>query len=153
MYLRGVIVISHFPENLWRKEHNPEQLFVMYRRIILPVRKKKYNIISLNHFFNFRIYCTLLLLYHTQDTNYEQPRSHYKSPPRRLEATTTIVKPSYASETILKPSNASGTIVKDVWWDQDDPNVKNIQQGAIGDDPGDWRMIRAELQGLERFND
>ena len=59
----------------------------------------------------------------------------------------------YASEIIVKLSDASGTILIDAWWDQDNPNDKNIRNVAIQDDLDNWRMRGVESQGLDQFND
>ena len=64
----------------------------MYRIIILPIRNKKYNRIICNHFFTFRLYHNILLVYQTQDANYDQFRICHRSPPRSLEAIGIIVK-------------------------------------------------------------
>ena len=59
----------------------------------------------------------------------------------------------YASEIIVKLLDASGTILIDAWWDQDNPNDKNIRNVAIKDDLDNWRMRGVESQGLDQFND
>ena len=56
----------------------------------------------------------------------------------------------------MTPSDTSGIIVIDVCWYQDAPdnnNRKTMEYGAIWDDPDNLRMIRAELQIFEQFND
>ena len=61
--------------------------------------------------------------------------------------------PSNTYGTIVKVSDASGTIVIDVWWNQDNTNNKNGQNGAIQCNSGWPKRLENEKSGITRIGD
>ena len=53
----------------------------------------------------------------------------------------------------MKLSDTSGTILLDVQWDQDDPNDKNRQNGAIRCDSGKSGRLENKKSGIIRIGE